>query len=122
LIKFAKERANHLVMTDIFEHPKDLKEYGENLHYIKPTKSYPCDKVVKPWYEEIKDYNFGNPRESRGKIGHFTQVVWNSTQKVGCAQAYSQNSERLYTVCNYSPPGNYINRYAQNVFHPISQQ
>ena len=86
------------------------------------VRNYSCDNVVKPWYEEIKDYDFNDWKQSRGKIGHFTQVVWKSTEKVGCAQAYSEGSKRLYTVCNYSPPGNYINRYQQNVLIPMNRR
>jgi len=105
----------------VFEHAKDLKGHGENLHSIEPNvESYSCHKVVTPWYDEIKDYNYGNPRNSRGVIGHFTQVVWKNTTKLGCAQAYSKSSKVLYTVCNYQKPGNYINRYHQNVLPLIN--
>ena len=116
----AEKRAQELILTDVFDHPKYKFSYGENLHYIMPyVKKYSCVKVVKPWYEEIKDYDFTDWRKSKGKIGHFTQVVWKSTQRVGCAQTYSEKSKRLYTVCNYSPPGNWINRYEQNVIQPV---
>lgn len=120
LIDVAKRRASEMSVTDVFDHPNYDFKYGENLHYIMPfVKKYSCDKVVKPWYDEIMDYDYSDWRKSRGKIGHFTQVVWKSTRGVGCAQAYSHRTHRLYTVCNYSPPGNYIKRYKDNVPLPI---
>ncbi len=43
------------------------------------------------------------------KYGHFTQVVWKNTTKIGCA------SGQYGTVCNYSPWGNWPNAFAANV-------
>lgn len=60
--------------------------------------------------------------------GHFSQIVWNSTTKVGCFTQYCPNGlsniggatniRPYFTVCNYSPPGNYRNRFYMNVFAP----
>lgn len=36
--------------------------------------------------------------------GHFTQLMWDSTTSVGCAQAV--NGRDVTWVCEYSPPGN----------------
>jgi hypothetical protein len=42
--------------------------------------------------------------------GHYTQVVWRNTERVGCGystcQAQGFNFE--VWVCNYDPPGNFI--------------
>jgi hypothetical protein len=45
--------------------------------------------------------------------GHFTQVVWNSSTKLGMGLALS--SGKLYCVGQYSPAGNYEGQYKQNV-------
>ncbi len=37
-------------------------------------------------------------------VGHFTQMIWRNTTKVGCAIASSHSDDIL--VCRYSPPGN----------------
>ncbi len=119
MINFAKSRALTLKNTDVFEHAKDL-QYGENLHFISPYSNYDCTPIVKAWYNEIKDYNYNDPSNSKGMVGHFTQVVWKSSLRVGCAQAYSKNSKKLYTVCSYDPPGNYVAEDKENVLKPTN--
>ncbi len=37
-------------------------------------------------YNEIEDYDFDNPRFSF-KTGHFTQMVWKSSRKLGIGTA-----------------------------------
>jgi len=52
------------------------------------------------------------------KTGHFTQVVWKGSQKLGVGFAYSSDRKKVYVVAHYSPPGNFIGQYAQNVLRP----
>ena len=49
--------------------------------------------------------------------GHFTQVVWDSSTKLGMGLALG--SGRLYCVGQYSTPGNYDGEYEDNVFPPL---
>ncbi|ANZ73139.1 BA75_00908T0 [Komagataella pastoris] len=77
--------------------------YGENLAYGYSTRG-----TVDAWYSEIDLYDFNNPGYTPG-VGHFTQVVWKSTTKLGCAFKYCNDYYGTYVVCNYSPPGNYVN-------------
>ncbi|THX60612.1 PR-1-like protein [Aureobasidium pullulans] len=57
------------------------------------------------------------------KWGHFSQLVWKGTTKVGCATQYcsgglaniGQYVSPHFTVCNYGSPGNYAGEYAQNI-------
>lgn len=60
--------------------------------------------------------------------GHFSQIVWKSTTHVGCATVMcnglgnvDSSSPLPFTVCNYSPPGNYDGEYADNVLAPLGQ-
>ena len=50
-------------------------------------------------------------------IGHFTQVVWKSSTKMGVGKARSQGGW-TYVVANYSPPGNYQGQFTANVLPP----
>lgn len=59
--------------------------------------------------------------------GHFSQIVWKGSAKVGCA-TYDCSAQGLqntgssvppyFTVCNYSPAGNFLGEFAQNVAQP----
>lgn len=59
-----------------------------------------------------------------GHWGHFSQIVWKDTTKIGCA-TYDCSATGLantgsnvpphFTVCNYGTPGNYANEYGDNV-------
>ena len=49
------------------------------------------------------------------KTGHFTQVVWKGSQQLGVGVAFANNGRIAVVVANYSPPGNYQNRFTDNV-------
>ncbi|MBF6467110.1 secretion protein [Nocardia beijingensis] len=70
---------------------------------------------TKMWYDEIKDYDFNNPGFSMS-TGHFTQVVWKASTRLGIGYA----SENGYTaaVALYNPPGNVQGQFPQNVTRP----
>jgi hypothetical protein len=65
--------------------------------------------MVGGWASERKVYQPGVfPIVSRtGKwedVGHYTQIIWPTTQRVGCALATNARSD--YLVCRYWPAGN----------------
>ncbi|KAK0909015.1 hypothetical protein LTR91_016139 [Friedmanniomyces endolithicus] len=79
------------------------------------------------WYSDL--YNQEQPDMTNFEHwGHFSQIVWSNTTKVGCATQYCNGPNGLggvgsdippyFTVCNYSPPGNYANEYGDNVKKP----
>lgn len=77
------------------------------------------DEPVTKWYSEIKDYNkswYGNEPPRNTGTGHFTQVVWKGSERVGVG--IGVNGSQYYVVANYDPPGNYISHYANNVLKP----
>ena len=71
-------------------------------------------------YDEISAYNFNTGQSNGGVIGHFTQVVWKTSVKVGCGVKLDCSNmfggmQNSAVVCRYSPPGNFIGQYTQNV-------
>merc|ERR1712179_876280 len=67
--------------------------------------------AVDMWYAEIRDYDFKTASKKRGggAVGHFTQVVWAASTKLGLGYAYGKKSGRnvIYVVGRYSPRGNF---------------
>lgn len=41
-------------------------------------------------------------------------MVWKSSKYLGCGISYE--SDVIFVVCNYDPPGNWQNKYHENVF------
>jgi len=68
--------------------------------------------VVKMWYDEIAQYHFPDGGFSPS-TGHFTQVVWRATRRVGCGHSQCKGMDIL--VCEYDPAGNWEGQYRDNV-------
>ncbi|XP_054158873.1 Golgi-associated plant pathogenesis-related protein 1-like [Oppia nitens] len=112
---FARYRATEIAKQDgsNFRHPDDL-DYGENLAW-NSIVNVDCRVPLKLWYDEWKIYNYRKPNIT-ARNGHFTQMVWRDTRKIGCGRAVSSGPlGGTYTVCNYDPPGNYIGEELENV-------
>lgn len=78
---------------------------GENL-----AIGYPDDKLaMAAWYNERSLYN-GNWSPS---TGHFTQMVWVASSKLGCATA--QCPQGRFLVCRYLVAGNLLGTFQSNV-------
>lgn len=80
--------------------------YGENL-----SKGYPTvTDAIYGWYSENRLYSYRHPGFSL-QTGHFTQLVWRSTNKLGCGYAECHDSRGRpwgYLVCEYYPHGNVL--------------
>lgn len=96
----------------LFEHSGG--PYGENLALGYSTN----DDAMYAWYHENIYYNYAAGQFGEN-TGHFTQMVWNASTSVGCANK-SCTDGRSYLVCEYWPRGNYIGRFQENVFPAIS--
>jgi pathogenesis-related protein 1 len=95
----------------VFEHSGN--EYGENLYASAGQASTP-QQVVDSWASEVAQYDYGSNGCS-GVCGHYTQIVWADTRRLGCGVAQcTTNSpfdgfpEWEHWVCNYDPPGNWV--------------
>ena len=47
--------------------------------------------------------------------GHFTQMVWKASTRLGVGYAFSDDKSHLYVVAHYGPAGNVEGGYTQNV-------
>lgn len=84
-------------------------DYGENLYWASGGNPTAAD-AVEAWAAEESCYTYGEfPNTCSGSCsscGHYTQIVWRESTKLGCGQA-SCGNEQVW-VCNYDPPGNYL--------------
>jgi hypothetical protein len=92
----------------VFEHSHN--GYGENIAYFSGNASTPKD-VVDGWASEVKDYDYANNScAANQQCGHYTQIVWRDTARVGCGASKCNmfGQDGIFWVCNYDPPGNVI--------------
>ncbi|KAK1620615.1 hypothetical protein QYE76_026132 [Lolium multiflorum] len=85
--------------------------FGENLFYGSGSGRWTPETVVGAWVaKERAMYSYGSNTCSgaRGACGHYTQIVWRGTTKVGCAMAPCAGGKGTIAVCKYNPPGNYV--------------
>lgn len=88
-------------------------DVGENLYTSGTTDaSAPPGSgadAVASWVAEKADYTYAsNTCAPEKACGHYTQVVWRDTTKVGCGRATCTADDFVNTVwvCRYSPAGN----------------
>lgn len=112
------------------------RDAGENIRWSSGSESEA--NIVVSWYNEksvyerfssnytvnypmtINQFNVDNSNPAT-MFGHFTQVVWQSTMQLGCAQAICNTGWRYVTVCQYKPAGNYVGQFLANVKQPSDQ-
>ncbi|XP_068675365.1 uncharacterized protein [Montipora foliosa] len=93
---------------------------GENLAYACSSNGVPLtgESTTKMWYDEVckPGYDFNNGGFSGG-TGHFTQVVWKESVKLGIGQGKStQNGMQcIYAVGRYEIAGNMMGEFQDNV-------
>jgi hypothetical protein len=102
--------ATQLALTNNFQHSdrRARPGIGENL-WMGTHGAFSYEAMVGGWASERRDFVPGIfPAVSRSgnweNVGHYTQMVWPTTTRVGCALA--SNATTDYLVCRYSPAGN----------------
>ncbi|XP_023246572.1 venom allergen 3-like [Copidosoma floridanum] len=98
-----------------------LKEehVGQNIAYEWTTgdfKTIKVEKLIMNWYNEVDSFDGRTLQGISGKaVGHYTQMVWSKTNKIGCGAVryYDGDRKTLYLVCNYGPGGN---MYGEKVY------
>ena len=83
---------------------------GENMG----SGQFSVDGFMHMYWDEEERWDYGRSATTGGATGHFTQIVWKVTTKLGCGLSVSGNVRNW--VCNYGASGgNYNNAYARNV-------
>lgn len=94
----------------VFEH--SMGTYGENLYASTGGQATP-EAVVQSWADEVAYYNY-ETNACVGVCGHYTQVVWAESLRIGCGKAECTTGSPFGSgawsnwVCNYDPPGNFV--------------
>ncbi len=104
--------ARHLAVTRRFEHAPDTSDamlQGENL-WMGTANAFAPEDMVDGWIHEKIYYRPGYfPKvtitSDWSDVGHYTQLIWAGTTRVGCAMATGGGNDVL--VCRYSPAGNW---------------
>jgi hypothetical protein len=87
---------------------------GENIAAFAPPGSL-VSAAVDAWAGERADYDYAANTCAAGKMcGHYTQIVWRTTTRLGCGVATCDVNTPFgprfprwdFWVCNYAPPGN----------------
>ena len=102
--------AQQMALTNRFEHSnrRARRGVGENL-WMGSRGAYHPEHMVAQWASERRWFAPGIfPNVSRrgdwSVVAHYTQIIWPSTTRVGCAIA--TNARADYLVCHYAPAGN----------------
>ncbi|PAA87086.1 hypothetical protein BOX15_Mlig028574g2 [Macrostomum lignano] len=124
MAKRAQYWADTLASKNSMYHERQTWD-GENLAWKWNSGhcNFPATDFVNMWYYEAQHYRF--PGTELGKInnggnyitGHFSQVVWKNSQRVGFGRAVSKTG-RVYVVARYRPPGNFVGWFKANVLPP----
>ena len=99
-----------LARSGRLEHSPRASRPGQRENLWKgPRGYYSPEQMVGGWIAERAMFRAGIfPNVSRtgnwSDVSHYTQMIWKSTTRVGCAIQASGQWE--YLICRYSPPGN----------------
>ncbi|KAL5012919.1 hypothetical protein ScPMuIL_011470 [Solemya velum] len=123
LSEHAQKWADHLVASNGFQHSDCMvkgERVGENIamKWSSQPDNYTGQEVTDQWYSEVQQYQFGG-EPSSNSAGHFTQVVWKDSKKVGVGKAQTADG-KVIVVANYRPAGNMMGSYGKNVLPPKS--
>ncbi|KAG4068561.1 hypothetical protein HA402_004902 [Bradysia odoriphaga] len=81
---------------------------GQNLYWTTDPNNIIVN-AIRAFHSEGRDYNFKRNTCAPNKVcGHYTQVMWANSYKIGCALSPPGCGRGHILVCNYLPGGNYV--------------
>ncbi|KAI1703996.1 cysteine-rich secretory protein family domain-containing protein [Ditylenchus destructor] len=101
------------VCSQVHSTPQGRKCTGENLYMYSASVPQPTPQAMQAaadlWWHELIEYGLSTTdtnyySSSMNSLGHFTQMAWAQTLRVGCG--ISQCASTTYVVCNYNVTGN----------------
>ena len=101
----------------LYDHDQGRGDRGENIAASAPPGHWSIADVVRAWASEVQDYDYASNTCAAGKqCGHYTQIVWRTTLRVGCAHRVCNVNSPFggqlpgwdFWVCDYEPPGNWV--------------
>ncbi|XP_074310357.1 pathogenesis-related protein 1A-like [Silene latifolia] len=106
LAKYAQTYANQRAADCNLVHSA-TEDYGENIAVgYGYSNGFTGVDAVNLWVAEKPHYDYYSNTCKNGECGHYTQVVWRDTVRLGCARVTCKNGG-VFVTCNYDPPGNY---------------
>ncbi|EFX62063.1 hypothetical protein DAPPUDRAFT_310405 [Daphnia pulex] len=122
LALMAQTHAQQCVFTHDVDRSVARFKVGQNLAIQFSTvemKKSNWTSMIQSWYDEVKtmpaSYVASFPSSPTVVIGHYTQMVWAKTFKIGCGivsyydtKFQSSYPYKLFYVCNYGEAGNYL--------------
>lgn len=98
------------------DYGQNLATWGSSSDISAAMLNTAASAVTEQWYNgEVNSWNYYGmsdppPGSDLTAWGHFTQVVWKDSSKVGCHSTKCPagtvlSFEAWYTVCNYNPAG-----------------
>jgi hypothetical protein len=83
---------------------------GENL-WMGTRDAYRLEEMAESWAAEKSLFRPGifpavSTSRNWSDVGHYTQMIWKGTSRVGCAVHKGRKWDFL--ICRYSPPGNVV--------------
>lgn len=102
---WAQQRRSDCALQHSF--PEGGFTLGENIFWGSGPGWGPGD-AVRAWADEERWYSYARNECEAGRVcGHYTQLVWRSTRRVGCARVICESGD-VFITCNYDPVGNYV--------------
>ncbi|KAK9724031.1 hypothetical protein RND81_05G043000 [Saponaria officinalis] len=109
LARIARRRASILAKDCSMVHSRG--QYGENLFWGKLDHWTPA-RMVEDWANEVQFFDLNTKKCTKDwtECGHFTQVIWADSQRVGCHRQKCILQVGFIGICIYDPPGNAVDQ------------